>query len=62
MNHFFKKLFQTQGLEVRLVRCDSYGNFGYLKKTNIFILREICKRTHCPHIRTLALLLFIDGG
>ena len=29
------------------------------KKSNIFILREICKRTHCPSIVTLALLLFI---
>ena len=31
------------------------------KKSNIYILREICKRTHCPPIGTLALLLFIFG-
>ena len=29
------------------------------KKSNIFILREFCKRTHCTSIGTLALLLFI---
>ena len=28
-------LFFVMGAEVRLVRCDSYGNFGYLK--NIYI-------------------------
>ena len=30
------------------------------KKSNIFILREFCKRTYCPPIVTLALLLFLD--
>ena len=29
------------------------------KKSNIFIWREISKRTHCPSILTLALLLFV---
>ena len=48
-----------RGSEVYLERCDSYGNFGYLKKSNIFILREILKRKHCPSIGTLALLLFL---
>ena len=33
-----------------------------LKKSNIFILREFCKRTHCPLIVTLALLLFVPSG
>ena len=47
--------------EVCLERCDSYGDFGYLtKKSNIFILREICKRTLCPSVVTLALLLFLQ--
>ena len=30
------------------------------KKSNIFIWSEICKRTHCPSIVTLALLLFLS--
>ena len=29
------------------------------EEKNIFILREFCKRTHCPPIVTLALLLFV---
>ena len=33
--------------------------FWLLKKSKKFILREICKRKHCPSIGTLALLLFI---
>ena len=49
-----------RGSEVCLERCDSYSNFGYLNKSNIFILREISKRTHCPYIVTLALLLFLS--
>ena len=50
------------GLEISLERCDSYGSFGYLflKKSNIFILGEFCKITHCPYIETLALLFFIS--
>ena len=47
-----------RGSEVCLEKCDSCGNLGY-EKTKDFILREICKRTHCPPIVTLALLLFI---
>ena len=48
--------------EVCLEIYDWYGDFGYLtKKINIFIWREICKRTHCPPIVTLALLLFLHG-
>ena len=53
----FTKIFM--GSEVCLERCDSYGNFGFKKKSNNFILREFCKRTHCPPIVTLALLLFL---
>ena len=46
--------------EVCLEGCNSYGDFGYLiKKSKNFILRKICKRTGCPSIVTLALLLFI---
>ena len=30
------------------------------KKSNIFIWREICNRTQCPSIVTLALLLFLS--
>ena len=46
--------------EVCLERCDSYDDFGYIiKKSNIFIWREICKRTRCPSIVTLVLLLFL---
>ena len=48
------------GLEVCLERCDSYGHFGYLKKSKKIILREFCKRLHCPAIGTLTLLLFIQ--
>ena len=33
--------------------------FLALKQSNIFILKDFCKRTHCPPIVTLALLLFI---
>jgi hypothetical protein len=47
------------GSEVYQERCDSYGNFGFKKKSNNLILREFCKRTHCPSIVTLVLLLFI---
>ena len=47
--------------EVCLGRCDSNGGFYYLKKNkNKCIWREICKRTRCPSIVTLALFLFID--
>ena len=47
--------------EVCLERCDSYGNFGYLKKKKKkIILREFSKRTHCPPIVTLFLLLFVS--
>ena len=42
---YFYKIFR--GSEVFLKRCDSYGNFCYLKKSNIFILREFNKITHC---------------
>ena len=46
--------------EVCMERFDSYGDFGYLKKkSNISILREICKRTHCPSIVIVAFLLFL---
>ena len=46
--------FFFRGSEVCLERGDSCGNFRYLKKkSNIFILREICKRTQCPPIGTL---------
>ena len=58
----FSIIFQknVMGSEVCLERCDSYGDFGFKKrKKNIFILREFCKRTHCPPIVTLALLLFV---
>ena len=58
-----EKLFKKKfiGSEVCLERCDSYGDFGFKKrKKNIFILREFCKRTHCPPIVTLALLLFLE--
>ena len=49
-----------RGSEVCLERCDSQGNFDYLeKKQKKIILREFSKRTHCPAIGTLALLLFI---
>ena len=47
------------GSEVGLERCDSYGNFGYLKTSKMIILREFCEGTHCPAIGTLALLLFL---
>ena len=30
-----------------------------LKKKHIFILGELCKRTECPSIETLALLFFV---
>ena len=33
----------------------------FSKKSNIFIWREICKRTCCPSIVTLTLLLFLAG-
>ena len=48
------------GSEVCLERCNFYGNLGLKKKSNNFILREFCKRTHCPPIVTLALLLFLS--
>ena len=43
--------------EVCLEKCDSYGDFSYLTKDQTFL--EICKRTLCPSIVTLALLLFL---
>ena len=51
-----------RGSEVCLERCESYGDLGYLKKSNIFILREICKRTYCPPLVTPVLLLFVKIG
>ena len=46
--------------EACLERYDSYGDFGYLTKNQKKIIwREICKRTRCPSIVTLTLLLFI---
>ena len=46
--------------EVCLERCDSYGNFGFKKKSNDIILREFCEITHCPPSVTMALLLSIS--
>ena len=46
--------------EVCLERCDSCGDFGYLTKNQIFLFEEkFVKRTCCPSIVTLALLLFL---
>ena len=47
---------KIMGSEECLERCDSYGDFFL---SNIFILGEFCKRTQCPPIVTLALLLFL---
>ena len=61
VSHIFTILFR--GSELCLETIDCYSNFCYLKKKNtkknIFIPREFCKRTHCPPIVTLALILFI---
>ena len=54
------KIFKFKGSGVCLGRYDSYGNFGF-KKLHILILREFSKRTHCPPIVILALLLFLMG-
>ena len=47
------------GSEVCLERFHSYGDFGSFFKSNIFILREFCKRILCLPIVKLALLLFL---
>ena len=54
--------FIFRDLEVCLERCDLYGDFGYLNESNIFIMRELCKITHCPFIGTLALLLLVASS
>ena len=34
---------------------------AFKKKPKNFVLREFCKRTHCPPVVTLALLLFLQN-
>ena len=48
-----------RGSEVCLERCDSHGNFGFFFNKFFLLLENFVKRTHCPHIVTMALLLFI---
>ena len=48
-----------RGLEVCMAICDSYINLAIKKINKDIILREIFKRTYCPPIGTLALLLFL---
>ena len=51
----FRKTQIFQYIFFALVRCESYGDFGLLKKSTYFIQLEFCKRRHCPQTVTFFL-------